>query len=72
MWAAGLNPFLELTPNEARWVSPLFKQYSLYIQAKNLEIPFTTNDIDLKTLENLHTIHSAVTDVRDRKNRRRR
>lgn len=72
MWAAGLDPFLELSPREARWVSPLFQQYTLFMQSKNLGVKFSPNDMDTGTLRSLSTIHTAISDVQDRRNRRKK
>ena len=72
MWAAGLNPFLELTPAQAEWVSPIFTQYNLYIKAKNLGMELRPTDIDIGTLEDLSIVSTAISDIEERKRKRKR
>lgn len=72
MWAAGLNPFLELTPAEALWVSPVFTQYNMYTKARNLGIKISPSDIDIGTLDDLSIVSTAISDVQERKNKRKR
>ena len=72
MWAAGLNPYQDLSPSEVSFVSPLFKQYSLYIKAKNLGIKISPNDMDIQTLDSLSTISNAIEDVLERKRKQKR
>lgn len=72
MWAAGLNPYEQLSPEESSYVAPWFKQYGLYMKAKNLGIKISPNDIDLETLDNLSLIHTSINEVLDRKRNRKR
>jgi hypothetical protein len=72
MWAAGLDPFIELEPEEVQWVSPVLSQYNLFMQAKNLGIKISPSDIDIGTLGDLSTISTAISDVQERKNKRKR
>lgn len=71
MWAVGVPLDTVLKPSHLADVQPILSAYSYLVQCKNLGLTVNANELEPDSVRNLHTVHIAVEDVREKQRARR-